>query len=288
MATGAMSIERALMRGYFALVEPALFRLKKPARLRHCGYADLSQLPIARLELAAGPSSGDFERSMVEDHERFLAKFAHAGQPNGNWKGLASLIDLAPYADGEAYRQAIRKATSRGITRELRQAERLGYYCRPYDRHAYGDDFYEIETSKLFRTGGPVVKALLRKLGREDRAVRADPWLASPSPTHWTQDWGVFIRTPEGRERLVAAIVLRRIGNMARMVSIMGHAADLPNGALKLLFVEIVSWLLSPDVPQARGVRYVLGGALEHGRMGLVDWKLRLQFRPHLLARTDP
>ena len=281
-----MSLERLLMRGYFALVEPVQFRLKKADRLRRAGMAGIGELPVAILQL--GEPDTPLDRQMVENHRHFISKFMRHvadGPPPSPWRGTASVIDLDRFTDADAYIRTIKKATSRGITRELKGARELGYRCRTFDRLAHGDDLYDIETSKLFRTGGPVLKAVGRRLGLGDAGVGHDPWLASPSPLYWTQDWGVFIPDEAtGRERLVGSVVLRRIGNSARMVAIMAHAEHLSAGALKLLFVEIVCRLLARDEPATRGVRYVMGGAMEHGKLGLLDWKLRLQFQPHLIA----
>lgn len=282
-----MSLERLLMRGYFSLVEPVQFRLKKADRLRRAGIASADALPLATLRL--GEPDTPLDRQMVENQRHFISKFMRR-DPGGArapsaWRGTASVIDLDRFADPDAYIRTIKKATRRGITRELKVAREHGYVCRTFDRFAHGEDLYDIETSKLFRTGGPVLKAIARRLGFADAGVGHDPWLGSASRLYWTQDWGVFITdATTGRERLVGSVVLRRIGNAVRMVSIMAHAEHLPHGALKLLFVDIVCGLLARNAPATEGVRFVMGGAMEHGSLGLIDWKLRLQFFPHLIA----
>ncbi|MGA0562326.1 hypothetical protein ACO2RV_07740 [Ancylobacter sp. VNQ12] len=279
-----MSLERLLMRGYFAFIEPVQFRLKKADRLRRAGIADIGELPVATLQL--GTPRALLDRQMVENQRHFISKFMrNDGRPPSRWRGSASVIDLDRFADPDAYIRTIKKATRRGITRELKVAREHGYACRTFDRFAHGEDLYDIETSKLFRTGGPVLKAIARRLGFADAGVGHDPWLGSTSLLYWTQDWGVFVTdAATGRERLVGSVVLRRIGNAVRMVSIMAHADHLPRGALKLLFVDIVCGLLARNSPATEGVRFVMGGAMEHGSLGLIDWKLRLQFFPHLIA----
>jgi hypothetical protein len=57
---------------------------------------------------------------------------------------------------------------------------------------------------------------------------------------------------------------------------------------MKLLFVEIVRWLLRRDDPRVAGVRFLLYGAAEQGRLGLLHWKRRLLLRPFVFADRPP
>jgi len=280
----SISFSAIAMRAYLGGVEPVLFRLRKERRLRfwELGATDL---PEAALQLEGDACLGHHLcRRMVSTHSDYLAKYARR-RPDGAahpWQGTPCLIDLDAFADAGAYEQAIRRNAFGYILRETRKAAKAGYRCRMFDRFAQGDDMRDIEASKLFRSGGPVPQAFAQRFGRGS-GVKGDPWLDSDCPEHWAADWGVFI-DDGGRERLVGTIVLRRIGNIIRIVSFLGHADHLSSGAMKLLFVEIVRWLLRREDPRVQGARFLLYGALEQGGLGLLHWKRRLLVRPFVFA----
>ncbi|WP_343712676.1 hypothetical protein [Inquilinus sp.] len=283
----AISISGIAMRAYLGGVEPVLFRLRKEQRLRVWGLR-AADLPDAALRLETEHCSGGVLcRHMVSSHRDYLAKYMRRG-PDGIarlWQGTPCLLDLDGFADAEAYEKAIRSQSFGYILRETRKAAKAGYHCRIFDRFGQGDDMRDIEASKLFRSGGPVPQAFAQRFGRGS-GVKGDPWLDAPCPEHWAVDWGVFI--DDGRDRLVGTIVLRRIGNIIRIVSFLGHADHLSSGAMKLLFVEIVRWLLRREDLRVRGVRFVLYGALEQGGLGLLHWKRRLLVRPFVFADPVP
>lgn len=250
-----ISVSALAMRAYLGSVEPVLFRLRKEQRLRIWGLG-AADLPEAALRLEGERcAGGDLCRRMVSAHRDYLAKYTRRG-PDGIarlWQGTPCLLDLGDFADAEAYEKEIRKNSFGYILRETRKAAKAGYRCRIFDRFAQGDDMRDIEASKLFRSGGPVPQAFAQRFGRGS-SVKGDPWLDAECPEHWAVDWGVFIEDG-GRDRMVGTIVLRRIGNIIRIVSFLGHADHLSAGAMKLLFVEIVRWLLRREDPRVRGVR---------------------------------
>ena len=281
-----ISFDSIAMRFYLGGIEPMLFRLRKWPRLRHWGLG-AADLPEAELGLDA-EGCGERCRHMVDAHRAYLSKFARRG-PDGMarlWYGTPCLLDLGDFADVGAYEQDIRRHSFGYILRETRKAAKAGYRCRMFDRFGQGDDMRDIEASKLFRSGGPVPQAFAQRFGR-GRDVRGDPWLDADCPLHWTVDWGVFVADGD-RDRMVGTIVLRRIGNIIRIVSFLGHADHLSSGAMKLLFVEIVRWLLRRDDPRVAGVRFLLYGAAEQGRLGLLHWKRRLLLRPFVFADRAP
>ncbi len=284
----AISISGIAMRAYLGGVEPMLFRLRKQQRLRVWDMHP-ADLPEAGLRLETERCTGGVLCDhMVAAHRGYLAKYTRRG-PDGLarlWQGTPCLLDLDGFADAAAYEKEIRGHSFGYILRETRKAAKAGYHCRIFDRFAQGDDMRDIEASKLFRSGGPVPQAFAQRFGRGS-GVKGDPWLDTPCPEHWAVDWGVFIDDC-GRDRLVGTIVLRRIGNIIRIVSFLGHADHLSSGAMKLLFVEIVRWLLRRDDPRVRGVRFVLYGALEQGGLGLLHWKRRLLVRPFVFADPTP
>ena len=53
---------------------------------------------------------------------------------------------------------------------------------------------------------------------------------------------------------------------------------SLTTESLKLLFFDIIKWLLDREDPVIQGIRYFVYGAIEHRRDGLYELKRRLQF----------
>jgi hypothetical protein len=49
---------------------------------------------------------------------------------------------------------------------------------------------------------------------------------------------------------------------------------------MKLLFCDVMAWLLAHQDPRVAGVRYLHYGAIEHGNDGLAAWKRSFEFAP--------
>jgi len=49
---------------------------------------------------------------------------------------------------------------------------------------------------------------------------------------------------------------------------------------MKLLFTDVMKWLLDRKHRSVCGIQYLHYGALEHGGAGLVAWKQRFGFKP--------
>jgi hypothetical protein len=169
----------------------------------------------------------------------------------------------------------------------VKKAGRKGYSSRNLgvEFGCYAGSILAIDQSKLFRTGGLVWGALARS--RNPPVDRVREPVPPFCPRHWAVLWGVFAATEAG-ERLVAYASIARTGNFVRTLHVMGHNDFLDDGVVKLLFFDIIKWLLDREDPVVHGIRYFVYGAVEHGRDGLYEWKRRLQFRPVLLARAHP
>jgi hypothetical protein len=279
-----MRLDDALMRLYFGYVEPLQFVFGKRRSLELFGIRDIAALPSAHLRLGgAGICPGGI--AMAERHRSYLRKYLSRSEaafwPPMRMRGTPLLIDLDSYPDFPAYLACVKRQSGGNVTRELRKAGMLGFVCRQVPAGTYAADETEILRSKRFRSGGPVLAAVLGGTAPTFRP-------AACGPHHWDVRWGVF--APEEREaaagpdRLVGSITLRRVGNIVRIVTIMGHGDYLRHGIMRLLFLEIMRWFLERADTEVRGVRYIHYGAAEQGGRGLAEWKRRLQFRPFVFV----
>jgi hypothetical protein len=284
--------EHALRWFYFDYLEPIHFVSRKHRRMSRFGIASRDDLPCGEVDLqisAAGcaPACPQF----ATDHRRYLGKYLFVGDGAASgswlWRGVPLVIDLDRYADFALYEKQLKQQSKGAGIRQIRKARRLGFYCRPFDREQRRLDLYDIETSLRYRSGGPVVAAYLRRRpeAATEPAIEAEP----PMPAclnHWYVDWGVFARpdnTDGGSaqgERLVGFMYLKRVGNIVLVRALMGHGAYMASGIVKLLFADVMKWLLDRCDPRVRGIRYLHYGAIEQGNNGLVTWKDRFQFQP--------
>lgn len=278
--------EQVLMQSYYRYVEPIQIAWRKRSRMARFGIESLDEIACGEIDLAfSSPHCVPVCAEIVEAHRVYLGKylFCNGRTTSRLWRGIPLVIDLDRYPDFESYVGRLKRRW-----KEVEKAGGRGFRCRPIDRSLYRFERFEIDTSLWFRSGGPVVAAFLRR--RPARApaeiVRAAP---DPPhcPLHWYTDWGVF--SPErahlrGEGRLVGYLFLKRVGNVVRLTSLMGHGAYLADGVVKLLFAKAMRWLVSREDPRVHGIRYLHYGAIEHGGAGLVGWKQRFGFEPLLFG----
>lgn len=301
----ATAAERKLMRLYFAYIEP----LQVAARKRRCldtfGIGRSADLGSAPLDLMLErPDCTPECQQIVARQRSYLAKYAFVPDRGtaevSRFRGIPLLLELDRFPDSAHYLERLkgRSAEARAgckpppkggplgdITREIRKAGRAGFYCRRFSRNLYTLDRFAIETSKRYRSGGPVLAAFLRRAPQNTPeaagGAASAPTQAVRCPIHWDVDWGVFTDDADAaRPRLVGYIALRRSGNIVRLAELMGHAGYLKQGIMKLLFAEVVGWLLGRDDPVVEGISYLHYGAIEQGSRGLLAWKDRMQFEP--------
>jgi hypothetical protein len=287
--------EPALKWLYFSYLEPLQFASKKRRRLAIFGRDGTAALERGGIDLepaAIGCVPACSE--IVEAHRRYLAKYLFEEQdarPSASrWRGVPLLIDLDRYADFQHYADRLKLKSKGALVRDIRKARRLGFYSKRFDRAHHRLDLFDIESSKRFRSGGPVLAAFLGRdpppSGRP--AIAPEPPL-SPCPRHWYSDWGVFTREDgDAPERLVGYLYLKRIGNVVRVTALMGHGAYLARGVMKMLFADAMEWLLDRRDPRVAGIRYLHGGAIEHGNLGFLNWKRRFQFEPFIFRWQEP
>lgn len=188
----------------------------------------------------------------------------------------ATILDLSRFADFHSYEQAVSASSHGNDNRSVKKAMRLGYRTCRINQAAYRSSIDRIHRSKLFRTGGLMLDALRPHADLADDIERE--FRPPDCKNHWSVCWGAF-----KDETLAAYALLTRSGNIIRTIHVMGHHDALRDGAMKLLTFDVVRWLLEADTAIARRIHYFMYGALEHGGIGLMDWKLRLQFRPSLI-----
>lgn len=280
------SIEWAAERFEDRCLAPLHAALRKRRRFQGFGIDKMTNLPVApidvqprTLDCVAACASQIHEELMVLDN--FLDDRSFFWQ---RWRPTASVIDLAAYPNFARYADGVRRHSKGGILRQVRRARDAGFYCEVIAHEAYARQHIEIEISKKFRQG-PVIKAFLgRAPASEPDEVIAPS--APPCPHHWNVEWGVLqsqSTSGSGTKRLVGFVLLRRTGNVLRTILVSGHGAYLPKHVMKLLFHDVMQWLLSHHDPLVRGIHYFVYGAIEHGNDGLLAWKRSFGFAPYRL-----
>jgi len=298
---------REIRRLEFRYFDPLRFTARK-GRLQRLGIAGVAELPVAELDLhRESPHCDDNCAVFLRNEESYLAKYLGIGGA-APWRGTPCLIDLDAYPDFDAYLARVRRHSKGGVLRQVRQARGKGFRCRIIARELYHRQIFEIRASKRFRSGpvleaflttpppdfadGITVEQLAAHLGQELPLFMRHAALPDPPtprcPYHWRTDWGVLITEDVVGaggvvfpERLVGFVFLRRIGNLVRTSAAMGHGAYLSLHTIKLLFHDIVQWLLARRDPLVAGLRYFQYGAAEHGSDGLLAWKQSFEFAPY-------
>ena len=307
LAGGWGGIEGALRRFELAWIEPMQFAMRKHRRLAQFNIAGLDELAAGKVDwqpttVGCVSSCGDF----VAAERRYFAKYLIGDGPvlasrAALLRGVPCVLDLARYHDFEHYLRHLRRHSKGGILRQIRKARAQGFFCRRIFRDFYLRQRYEIDTSKWFRSG-LVLATLFRPppasefgssispaqiaavLGRPVEEISPGIVLPEPPPPacacHWGIDWGVFATEGAGRERLVGYLFLKRTGNLVRTVGLMAHGAYFAHNVMKLLFHDVIGWLLAREDPCVQGLRFLHYGAVEHGSEGLLAWKRSFEFTP--------
>jgi hypothetical protein len=281
---------RLVARVYNGCIAPLQTAARKRSRMRLLGIRDLCALPRAGIDLEVSRADcGPTCIQIIHLHYSYLIKHLfHAEAPAAaaRWRSIPLLLALDEYPDFSAYAERIRQASDGNITREINRARARGYYCEPFDRKSHTEDLYQIDSSKLFRSSGLVLPAVMP---RPRARHRGSPPMVCPH--HWYLDWGVFLAGGEAGEdhmglgkRLVGYMYVKRVGTTARVIGFMGHGAHLRHGIMKLLFCDVVRRLLDRSDPCVAGIRYLQYGDAEHGGAGLLAWRRRLQFEPFVFS----
>lgn len=280
-----MALARLITSRLHHLLEPWQSAARK-SRLRDFDLHPSAALPVARIRPEAPhrcdhPLCGLLIADAIRFHGRNapLPGFRRWGVPT------AMLLDMERYPTPDIYLRAVSKRSHGNIPRAAKKAARLGITCAPIRPESYMASIAAIGNSKRFRSGGPVLSAWLRPTPAI--ADTQEPPSPPPCPSHWTMAWGAFVQEESG-PRLVAHLSLRRVGDLCRTHDIMCHGDYLQAGAMKLLFLETVRWLLDRQAPETQGLRWLMYGAMEHGSPGLHEWKRLMCFEPANLVFDPP
>jgi hypothetical protein len=263
---------------YHRWTEPTLCALRK-SRLAVFNCTGLPDIAVLDLDAQCGcPACVP----MVRETRAFHGKYETRTGLGRFFGPTGTIIDHDAYPTYSVYEKAVAQASNRSITRAARKAERSGLIIREINRSGWLASIAEIEQSKLFRSGGLMLPALIetRRNLADTKAVPEPP----DCPRHWRRTWGVFAILPDGSERLAAVHGLWRIGAYLRTCEFLCHGDYLRIGAAKFIFLDRMHWLLDREDPHCKGIRYHRYGALEHGNSGLVEWKRLMKFKPMTLG----
>ena len=269
----------ALVQRY---LEPVQCCLRKP-RVRKFSNAGAVGLPVAELKVQYQCVNSGCTANEV-DIKKYLTKFNNEetwAKSTRMWRPTASIMDLGAFETFSDYALAVSRQSRGNDNRHVKKAIRKGYRSRNLgvELDTYDASVQAIHRSKLLRAGGLMLELFVAPKNLSDRIHEPAPPSCSQ---HWAVMWGVFTADNNG-EHLIAYATIARTGNFVRTLHVMGHANFLRDGVMKLLFFDILQWLLDRQDPFVQGIQYFLYGATEHGRRGMFEWKRRLQFKPFLL-----
>jgi hypothetical protein len=199
----------------------------------------------------------------------------------------AAAINLADYTR-ESYFQALKKVHTGNAVREARKADKAGFVCHPFMRRNFVPDIYEINTSKVVRSGGKMKEAYNRTIeemgGPPNRLYEVEE---ADCPVHNALHWGIFEPLSGYKqgdvitdEKLLGYINVKRQGNLAIYTSILGHGDYLRQGIMYRLHYAVMDWLFDLREKTSTGPDLLMYGAANSGGEGLMLWKRRGLFEP--------
>jgi hypothetical protein len=197
-------------------------------------------------------------------------------------------IDLETIQDFNSWLYS-RPATYR---HQFQKSERADFSFEPYNRKNHVPDIFEINTSKVDRSGGPIRATLTRSV--EEMGGAATTLMPLDSLTcmhHWRQTLGVFNAT-EGYlqgdldvgKKMVAYITVVRHGEFAIVTQIMGHGDYLAKGVVNFALQKFVEASLAEQWGKHSGLRFIMYGGVQNGGEGLYNFKRRSGFAPYIVS----
>lgn len=157
------------------------------------------------------------------------------------------------------------RADNRTARKRAHRARTRGYVSGPLRRELHADDIYAINTSKLRRQGRPMTAGYLER-------HEFSPLPEYACDRHAIRATGVFDVSGD-RRVCVAYLVMYRVGDLALVSQILGHADHLRCEVMWLLFETA----LRREIGLGDGV--VVYNRHDSGEDGLRWWKERVGFR---------
>ncbi len=276
----------AISKWYTQQLEPLLFSRRRPQRLAQFAPAlEPADLPVALLHLnGAGISKSPLIRRYQVYYQQFMqARHSATG-------GIAMLLPLCRYTDALQFNRQLKKKAG-NFWREAEKARRAGLVVQPFMQANHTPDLLAIRRSRKVRAFGPVLDAFTLTLADLGGApTQFQPLQLPDAAEHWDLYLGVFKPVTGYQQgnvvtshQLLAYARVHRIGNMLRYAELMGHADYQHQGVMSFLHLELMTKLLQRNEPWLQGIDYCSYGALEQGSAGLLFWKRKAQFLPHLL-----
>jgi len=209
-------------------------------------------MPRVRIVLSRGrPDEEALLRSFRRPHPRYkLVRFKTVG---------VALLPLDGVLDADAY-----LAERRYARRRVGRAERLGYGFGLFEADERRAELLEIHSSIPERQGRPM-----------------DPEYLDPQAVYETGPHIEYAGVMRD-DVVVAYSRLQYAGDIAGMMRVMGHGADLDNGVMFLLVAGIVGHVKA----QHPETRYVFYDTFFGAGPGLRTFKERLGFTPHHVRWT--
>jgi len=207
-------------------------------------------------------------------------------------------IDLEALESFEDYIAQCRKIHKGNAIRDANKAARTGYYTKFFNSQNHLDDILAISLSSPERQGHRLSDHYFltaEEQGGYPASIEAEPTLNGALA--WYRYFGLFQRKPGHRqghlpvdEELLAYGLLRRCGEFALITKFIGHAEHLRNGIMYKMHVDMIDTLLKQrDLARAgdetadrslRGLRYLTNTRYFGQPAGLVQWKVRMLYRP--------
>ena len=269
---------------YARYVAPARLAKRRSHRLAIHEFSDTHKIPTASLALEHSQPDAALSCAV------FVAKYAghyrdkqQVSIPvqarSSKLKPLLTALDLRHYATHQDYVKAIRKQSGYFL-RNAKKASKQGFTVRAFVEAEYVAAMLEIIGSK---------PSSLLHVKQSTQAPLGDSCGLCASKVctqHWEQLFGVF--SGEAHPTLVAYARLRRFGNIVSIQDFIGHQSHLESGVMKLLFSEIMRWLIDSADPQTIKIDFVGFGTLESANDGLFFWKKKALFTPWIVALQQP
>lgn len=279
------------------LVEPYVFEHRRKKRLANFKLHRREDAPTATLDcrITAQCTSALCTRASVNYDEFFgsMTRLIDRYPKNPKRQVTLMALNLNEYGDFKTYLSALRKQSF--FHRKAKRSKSLGYIVEQFQYQNYTPDIRAIRNSVKERDEGlPLDRFVLTQ-----HALKLDPQhhqeLKAPQcARHWELWFGVFKPLKaytqgslSTEQRLLGYARLRRIGNTIKYAEFIGHGDKLADGIMMHLHLHMVQWIMASNNPHTQGVDYLTYNTLEKGTEGLLFWKRKGLFTPHIIHMKE-